>query len=300
MNHRWLDVAKTKPARDDAHLTAIDTDLRHRLQRTFYSFWKLTRRGCDAFRLARYIVDRAAWAKRRKRGTRCGRVRRAGGHRPRLARYRCSAVDAGAGPIGDPGGLVQQAARTAQREFVPCFPYLRAQETTRLAAELEGLHKVTLRFDERLREQEFGILDRLTKLGIQQKYPDLNEQRVHAGKFYFRPLGGKSRCDEILRLRTLLETITREYAGRRVLVVVAHQIIVNCMRYLVEHMDEQQILGVDRQGDVPNCAVTSYRAHVAENEDQVLGLDLMNFITPLHEAAAPFTSAPDQSVAAKP
>lgn len=186
-----------------------------------------------------------------------------------------------------------------QPEVVLCSPYLRAQETARIVAEHGGLRNVTLRVDERLREKEFGILDRLTKLGIHQKHPDLNEQRVSVGKFYFRPPGGESWCDVILRLRSLLEMVTREYAGKRVL-VVAHQVIVNCMRYLVEHMDEHQILDIDRQGDVPNCAVTSYRAHLADNEDQVLRLDLVNFIAPLQAAATPVTSEPDQPVAVKP
>lgn len=186
-----------------------------------------------------------------------------------------------------------------QPEVVLCSPYLRAQETARIVAEHGGLRNVTFRVDERLREKEFGILDRLTKLGIHQKHPDLNEQRVSVGKFYFRPPGGESWCDVILRLRSLLEMVTREYAGKRVL-VVAHQVIVNCMRYLVEHMDEHQILDIDRQGDVPNCAVTSYRAHLADNEDQVLRLDLVNFIAPLQAAATPVTSEPDQPVAVKP
>jgi len=69
----------------------------------------------------------------------------------------------------------------------------------------------------------------------------------------------------ILRLRSLLEMVTREYAGCRVL-VVAHQVIVNCMRYLLEQMDEHQILEIDRQGDVPNCAVTSCRAERRNDE----------------------------------
>ncbi len=87
--------------------------------------------------------------------------------------------------------------------------------------------------DERLREKEFGILDRLTPLGIRAKYPDLAEQRLHVGKFYFRPPGGESWCDVILRLRSFLDMLTREYRGDRVL-VVAHQVIVNCLRYLLE------------------------------------------------------------------
>jgi len=183
-------------------------------------------------------------------------------------------------------------------QVILCSPYLRARETARLLAESGGLGQETvkLRIDERLREKEFGILDRLTKFGIQQKHPDLNDQRVHVGKFYFRPPGGESWCDVILRLRSLLEMITREYAGQRVL-VVAHQVIVNCMRYLLEHLDEQQILDIDRQGDVPNCGITSYRAERHHDEDTVLQLDLVNFIAPLREAATPVTSEPDQPTA---
>jgi broad specificity phosphatase PhoE len=93
--------------------------------------------------------------------------------------------------------------------------------------------------------------------------------------------------------------ITREYADRRVL-VVGHQVIVNCMRYLLEHMDEQQILEIDRQGDVPNCAITSYLSVAQREQDTALQLDLVNFVAPLRASATPVTSAPDQPTAAKP
>ena len=190
-------------------------------------------------------------------------------------------------------------------EVILCSPYVRARETARLLAESAGLgagQGVRLRLDERLREKEFGILDRLTRFGIQQKHPELDEQRGHVGKFYFRPPGGESWCDVILRLRSLLEMVTREYAGRRVL-VVGHQVIVNCMRYLLEHMDEQRILDIDRQGDVPNCAVTSYRARPDDSpadQDDVMALDLVNFLAPLREAATPVTTEPDEQTSPKP
>jgi len=188
-----------------------------------------------------------------------------------------------------------------QPEVILCSPYERARQTARLVAERArwASSSATLRLDERLREKEFGVLDRLTKFGIRQKHPDLHEQRMHVGKFYFRPPGGESWCDVILRLRSLVEMITREYAQRRVL-VVAHQVIVNCMRYLLEHLDEKQILEIDLQGDVPNCAITSYRAVRGKEDDDVLKLDLVNFLAPLREAATPVTAAPDVPSAAKP
>ncbi|MET0208794.1 MAG: histidine phosphatase family protein [Burkholderiaceae bacterium] len=184
-------------------------------------------------------------------------------------------------------------------QVVISSPYLRARQTAEIVVRKSAIDVPKLRLDERLREKEFGILDRLTKFGIQQKHPELNEQRQHVGKFYFRPPGGESWCDVILRLRSLIEMVTREYADQRVL-IVAHHVIVSCMRYLLEHMDEQQILGIDREGDVPNCAVTSYRAEHRQDEDAVLQVDLVNFTAPLREAATPVTSAPDTPAATKP
>ena len=60
----------------------------------------------------------------------------------------------------------------------------------------------------------------------------------------------------ILRLRSVIDTMTREYRGERVL-IVAHQVIVNCFRYLLERMDEAQILDLDRVAAC-RCAVLHY------------------------------------------
>jgi broad specificity phosphatase PhoE len=183
-------------------------------------------------------------------------------------------------------------------QVVLCSPYVRARQTAQLL--LEGAHiepdRLRLRVDERLREKEFGILDRLTHFGIRQKYPELGEQRAHVGKFYFRPPGGESWCDVILRLRSLLEMVTREHGAQRVL-VVGHQVIVNCMRYLIECMDEEQILGIDKMGDVPNCGVTSYEYDIACD---ALVPDLVNFVAPLRQAGAAVTVAADTPGAPKP
>ena len=142
------------------------------------------------------------------------------------------------------------------------------------------------------------MLDRLTKYGIRQKFPELSEQRAHVGKFYFRPPGGESWCDVILRLRSMLDTITREYRRERLL-IVGHQVIVNCYRYLLERLDEDAILGIDRTTDVPNCSVTSYEFDRRAGRNGKLFPRLVNFVAPLEEAGAPVTAEPDVPAAPK-
>ncbi|MEN3296989.1 MAG: hypothetical protein V7642_6242 [Burkholderiales bacterium] len=183
---------------------------------------------------------------------------------------------------------------------VLCSSYARARDTAKITLEAAGipLDDVTFVADERLREKEFGIFDRLTRHGIRQKYPELSDQRAHVGKFYFRPPGGESWCDVLLRLRSVLDTISREYRRERVL-IVGHQVIVNCFRYLLERLDEQQILEIDRAADVPNCAVTSYEFDPTRGKNGKLVLRLVNFVAPLREAGAPITAEPDVQAAPK-
>lgn len=184
---------------------------------------------------------------------------------------------------------------------VLCSPYVRALQTARrvLAAARIDENELTMVCDERLREKEFGILDRLTVLGIREKYPEIAEQRRHVGKFYFRPPGGESWCDVILRLRSVIEMITREHRQERVL-VVAHQVTVNCFRYLLERLNEAEILDIDRQADVPNCGVTSYEFEPALGRHGKLAPRLVSFVQPLTEAGEPVTDEPDVPAAPKP
>jgi broad specificity phosphatase PhoE len=189
-----------------------------------------------------------------------------------------------------------------QRPTVVLFsPYLRARGTAEIVLERLGGRDALLAVvaDERLREKEFGITDRLTVLGITEKFPELAEQRRHVGKFYFRPPGGESWCDVILRLRSVLDTITREYRAENVL-IVGHQVIVNCFRYLLERLDEEAILAIDRVEDVPNCGVTAYEFDPSIGKTGKLVLRMANFVAPLKDSGTPVTDKPDIPAAPKP
>ncbi len=174
-------------------------------------------------------------------------------------------------------------------------PYVRARQTASIALRAAQWDGVRIRIDERLREKEFGILDRLTRTGIEQRYPDQAQMRRRLGKFYYRPPGGESWTDVILRLRSLLDTLSREYRGERV-AIVSHQVIVLCFRYLLENMTEEQILSVDAAADVANCSITAYRAH---RTHPGLQLETYNFVTPIREAGETVTRSPDVPVAPK-
>ena len=188
---------------------------------------------------------------------------------------------------------------------VLCSPYVRAIETARIVREQGGLHlDAPTLVDERLREKEFGVLDRLTRPGIVSLFPDQAEARTRVGKFYHRPPGGESWCDVILRLRSVLDTISLHYAqpGSRVL-IVAHQVIVLCFRYLIEELTEETILAIDREGDVANCGITEYRLKEGQPPPGApaghLELVNYNFVAPLEKEGAPVTAEPDSAAPAR-
>jgi broad specificity phosphatase PhoE len=170
-------------------------------------------------------------------------------------------------------------------------PFTRARQTCDAIASRLQADPDDIVVDERLREKEFGILDRHTVQGIKTRFPELAEQRALVGKFYFRPPGGESWCDVILRLRSVLELLRRDHVGDRV-VIVAHQVIVNCFRYLLECLDERAILDIDRMADVPNCSVTEY-GFGGEHEPDRFSLLRANYVAPELAATAEVTVAAD-------
>jgi broad specificity phosphatase PhoE len=179
-------------------------------------------------------------------------------------------------------------------------PYLRARRTAELVEEAGGLCAEQSSFvvDERLREKEFGVLDRLTRTGIERHHPDQAEFRRILGKFYHRPPGGESWCDVILRLRSALDTISLHHSGCRVL-IVGHQVVVLCLRYLLEAMTEDEVLAVDATGEVANCSITEYGFDPGKGTGGELALRRYNFVAPLEDAGAPVTSEPDAMVATR-
>lgn len=208
-------------------------------------------------------------------------------------------MDVPLSPLGEEqAGLTGQWIARSPAEGRPrhtlCSPYVRAQQTARLLLESSGCRsdRIHLVVDERLREREFGILDRLTAAGIAERFPEQAAARAFLGKFYHRPPGGESWADVALRLRSALDSIGREYAGEHLL-VVTHQVAILVFRYLLERLTEAEILEIDRTSPIANCSVTVYDFDPDRGPHGGMALRMFNEVPP----GEPVTKEPDAPVA---
>lgn len=139
-------------------------------------------------------------------------------------------------------------------DAVVSSPYVRARDTARLALEAAGI-ALPVDVDERLRDRELGVLDRLTSSGARVRHPEEAARRRELGKLYYRPPGGESWADVVLRLRSLLRDLDA-YDGR--VLVTTHDAVVLLLRYVTERMSEQHLLELAASGSVPNGSITRF------------------------------------------
>ncbi len=152
------------------------------------------------------------------------------------------------------GAWLADLAARERPDVVWCSPYLRARQTAEAALGAAGLD-LPVRLDERLRDRELGITDRLTTGGMARLLPDETARRALLGKFYYRPPGGESWADVALRLRSALADIDRREAGRLVL-VVTHDAVIALVRYVLEELTEDELFDLVGHGGVRNASVS--------------------------------------------
>lgn len=169
-------------------------------------------------------------------------------------------------------------------DVVLASPYLRAVQTATIA-----LADTELILDERLREREFGILDRLTKTGIEARHPEQAAARAFLGKFFHRPPGGESWADVAARVRGFVTDLRLDYSDRNV-VVFTHQAVIMVFRYVLEQLTEPELLAIDQAEEIVNTGVTTYTFRDGR-------LRLESFNDSSHLPIGETTDAPDRSVA---
>ena len=174
------------------------------------------------------------------------------------------------------GGL----ARDGRPEVAIVSPYLRTRQTAELALAGTGIPAVV---DERLRDRELGILDLHTGRGVQARFPEEFARRARLGKFYYRPPGGESWADVLLRLRALLRELREDHPGGRIL-LFGHEATVLLVRYLAESLSEAELMEVAHATSVANCSITTWR-----RAGDGLRPELFNSVDHLHQEGTPPT-----------
>jgi broad specificity phosphatase PhoE len=152
------------------------------------------------------------------------------------------------------GGWLAENAGDAAPAAVWSSPYRRARQTVGLALDEAGLDRPVV-VDERLRDRELGILDLLTSVGVEKKYPEEAARRRWQGKFYYRPPGGESWADVALRVRSFLHDVdVKEESGTALITV--HDAVVMLFLYVCLGLTEEELLAFARTNTVTNASVT--------------------------------------------
>jgi broad specificity phosphatase PhoE len=188
--------------------------------------------------------------------------------------------------------LLEQPAEQ-QPDVLVSSPYRRAADTASAVLRTAGLEREII-LDERLRERDLGAMDLLTTRGFAARFPDEAAHRTRLGKFYYRPPGGESWVDVALRCRSLLDSLSREHAGRRVL-LVTHEVVIIMVRYVLEHLDERAALTLSTEQAIANCSLTAYTL----DREGRLTPDTVAWTAPLEETGVPVTEEPDAPVASR-
>ena len=147
--------------------------------------------------------------------------------------------------------LIEILGTTGGAISVFSSPFLRARETVQIALAVfetgAGVPAPMISVDERLRDQDMGILELLTPAAIEQRHSGEAQRRQRVGDLYYRPPGGESLVDVGLRVRSFMRDLDTDPSER--VLVVAHDAIVLVTAAILGRLTEPEI--IDRMTSDP-------------------------------------------------
>ncbi|TDD46450.1 histidine phosphatase family protein [Nonomuraea terrae] len=156
------------------------------------------------------------------------------------------------------GRLLAALPPDERPELVWCSPYLRALDTWKLAQQEWGTAPLPVTVDERLRDQEPGRFAGLNPAAVEQRFPEEAARRRAEGAYAYRPPGGESLADVVVRLRGFLADLRERVGGRRVL-IVAHDSVVLALRHVIAGAPDAELAAVLDFAPVLNASVSVWR-----------------------------------------
>jgi broad specificity phosphatase PhoE len=138
-------------------------------------------------------------------------------------------------------------------------PYLRTEETLRLMQEQwPELKKANIYREERIREKDHGLSLLYNDWRIYHVlHPEQKELQRLLGDYDYRFLNGENVPDVRQRNRSWITTVTREFAGKRVM-AITHHLTILATRANFERLGPEEFLHLDRHDKPVNCGVTRY------------------------------------------
>ncbi|MEW6737754.1 MAG: histidine phosphatase family protein [Acidobacteriota bacterium] len=142
--------------------------------------------------------------------------------------------------------------------------YQRSKETIHLMYPEAKVYE-----DPRLAEGQRGIWHVMTEDQIKERFPEELARKQREGYYHYRPWGGENWPDIELRIHSFLGTLTRDYDGQRVLVIVhGHWLIL--FQRLVHHFSIDEAIRRYKEGIFENASVTIYQNEIVNNKPRLV------------------------------
>jgi broad specificity phosphatase PhoE len=171
----------------------------------------------------------------------------------------------------------KQAAQTgaAIRDRFGVFDYVYTSGYARTVQTADGIlaaylaeerERMRVRMNLFIRERDPGYAYDMTTDEAEAAFPWLSEYWQTFGGFFARPPGGESLADVVGRVHTFLDSLFRDRAGMKIL-VVTHGGTIRCLRFALERWNYQRAEKWPPGQSPANCGVTVYRC--AESGDRL-------------------------------
>jgi len=137
-------------------------------------------------------------------------------------------------------------------------PYTRARQTADPIEKAIKLNLIDRREHILLAEQQFGVLDGIAGLSVEEHYPDHDARyklyREHGGKFWCRMPAGENRFDVACRVHQAFGTFHRDADkhGIHNLIIVAHGTVIRAFVMMWLHLPYEW---VEKEPNPKNCSV---------------------------------------------
>lgn len=116
-----------------------------------------------------------------------------------------------------------------------------------------------LKVDPRLNEKDFGPAHMRSWEELMELFPEYMERYYRDGKYFAaKAPGAENYIDLFMKVHSILDTIRRDLASKKV-VVVGHSAIMLVVRQLFEHYSPTKLLEIAKEEWIDNCGILHYR-----------------------------------------